>query len=185
MTSSEHIVVVGGGVIGAGIAFELAKRGVRVTLIERGRIGGEASWASAGIDLAPQPAVGQTGAGRAGPHQPGALSGARSTSWRSETGIGIDYRRPGEWVIAVDEEHAEAERRWRPGRRGMGLDVEHVPPGVRRGDGAGAAGIPGRGLVSSRRRVALGLPADPGAGRRGATARRDGARGDAGRRAAP
>ena len=43
------VVVVGGGVIGSGIAFELAKRGVKVTLIERGRIGGEASGASAGI----------------------------------------------------------------------------------------------------------------------------------------
>ena len=36
------VVIAGGGVIGSGIAFELAKRGVPVTLIERGRIGGEA-----------------------------------------------------------------------------------------------------------------------------------------------
>ena len=43
------VVIAGGGVIGSGIAFELARRGVSVTLVERGRIGGEASWASAGI----------------------------------------------------------------------------------------------------------------------------------------
>jgi len=43
------VVIAGGGVIGSGIAFELATRGVPVTLVERGRIGGEASWASAGI----------------------------------------------------------------------------------------------------------------------------------------
>jgi glycine oxidase len=42
MTSAaaESAIVVGGGVIGSGIAFELAKRGLPVTLIERGRVGG-------------------------------------------------------------------------------------------------------------------------------------------------
>jgi glycine oxidase len=45
----SSVVIVGGGIIGSGIAYELAKRGMPVTLIERGRIGGEASWASAGI----------------------------------------------------------------------------------------------------------------------------------------
>src|SRR3954467_615903 len=43
------VVIAGGGIIGAGIAYELARRGVPVTLVERGRIGGEASGASAGI----------------------------------------------------------------------------------------------------------------------------------------
>ena len=48
-TGPRSVIIVGGGVIGSGIAYELAKRGVKVTLIERGRIGGEASWASAVI----------------------------------------------------------------------------------------------------------------------------------------
>ena len=46
-------VVIGGGVIGLSIALELATRGVRVTVLDRGTPGGEASSAAAGM-LAPQ-----------------------------------------------------------------------------------------------------------------------------------
>ncbi|MBC7946005.1 MAG: glycine oxidase ThiO [Burkholderiales bacterium] len=42
-------IVVGAGVIGLATAFELARRGASVTLIERGRVGRESSWAGAGI----------------------------------------------------------------------------------------------------------------------------------------
>ncbi len=45
--------MLGGGVEGLAVARELARRGVRVTLVERGRVGAEASWAAAGM-LAPQ-----------------------------------------------------------------------------------------------------------------------------------
>lgn len=43
------VVIVGGGVIGAAIAYYLAEAGTRVTLLERGRAGGHASLASAGL----------------------------------------------------------------------------------------------------------------------------------------
>ena len=43
------IVVVGAGIIGAALAEELARHGRRVTLIDRGRVGAEASTAAAGI----------------------------------------------------------------------------------------------------------------------------------------
>jgi glycine oxidase len=43
------IAVAGGGIIGASIAWRLAQRGWRVTLFEKGSIGGEASWAAAGM----------------------------------------------------------------------------------------------------------------------------------------
>jgi glycine oxidase len=42
-------LVIGGGVIGLSIAYELAKRGRSVTLLEQGEIGRKASWAGAGI----------------------------------------------------------------------------------------------------------------------------------------
>lgn len=44
-----EIVVIGGGVIGLTLAYELAGQGARVTLLEQGQIGREASWAGAGI----------------------------------------------------------------------------------------------------------------------------------------
>jgi glycine oxidase len=48
------VAIAGGGLIGAAIAFELARAGLRVGLIERGEPGREASWAAAGI-LSPAP----------------------------------------------------------------------------------------------------------------------------------
>jgi glycine oxidase len=47
------IIVIGGGIIGCSIARELAGAGCRVTLLERERVGSEASTAAAGI-LCPQ-----------------------------------------------------------------------------------------------------------------------------------
>ena len=53
MTTAPDVVIVGGGVIGAACARQLALAGSRVRLIERGGTAGEAWRASAGI-LAPQ-----------------------------------------------------------------------------------------------------------------------------------
>ena len=44
-----NVIVLGGGIIGCALAEELARRGTRVTLLERGAIGAEASSAAAGI----------------------------------------------------------------------------------------------------------------------------------------
>ncbi|HOA72453.1 MAG TPA: glycine oxidase ThiO [Phycisphaerae bacterium] len=46
---SSDVIVIGGGVIGLAIADRLARDGARVTLLERGQCGREASWAGAGI----------------------------------------------------------------------------------------------------------------------------------------
>ncbi len=46
------VAVVGGGIIGAGVAWELARAGQRVVLLDRQQPGMEASWAAAGM-LAP------------------------------------------------------------------------------------------------------------------------------------
>jgi glycine oxidase len=125
------VVIVGGGVIGSGIALELAKQGVPVTLVERGRIGGEASWASAGvISLPSRPWVTpeRVELGRVSlEHYPGLVA-----ELEERTGLAIDYRRPGEWVVALDDEHAEAERAVASWQRGLGLDVEDVPPDIAR-----------------------------------------------------
>ncbi len=42
-------LIIGGGVIGCATAWELAQAGARVTVLERGRLGGESSWAGAGL----------------------------------------------------------------------------------------------------------------------------------------
>jgi glycine oxidase len=53
LSKGADVVVVGGGVIGLAVSRELGRRGARVVLIERGELGGESSWAAAGM-LAPQ-----------------------------------------------------------------------------------------------------------------------------------
>ena len=49
---NSDFIIIGGGVIGLATAFRLATEGARVSIVERGAIGAEASWAGAGI-LAP------------------------------------------------------------------------------------------------------------------------------------
>src|SRR5262245_9596729 len=48
MPQTSDVVVVGGGVIGLAVACYLSRENIRVTLVERGAIGQEASWAAAG-----------------------------------------------------------------------------------------------------------------------------------------
>jgi glycine oxidase len=47
------VLVIGGGIIGNAVAWRLASEGIEVTIVERGRVGQEASWAAAGM-IAPQ-----------------------------------------------------------------------------------------------------------------------------------
>jgi len=49
MTARESAIVVGGGIIGCSIAYELTKRGFAVTLLDKGGLNEEASTAAAGM----------------------------------------------------------------------------------------------------------------------------------------
>ncbi|WP_171032953.1 glycine oxidase ThiO [Fodinibius saliphilus] len=49
---TEHIAIIGGGIIGLGIGWQLVRRGAKVTIYEKGEIGKEASWVAGGM-LAP------------------------------------------------------------------------------------------------------------------------------------
>jgi glycine oxidase len=124
---ADGIVIVGGGVIGCAILFELARRGVRATLVERGMVGREASWASAGIiSLPSRPAWRQERVElgrRSLERYPDLVEELEAT-----TGIAIDYNRTGEWQIAVDAEHAAEEAARVVYQRGLGYAVEAVPP---------------------------------------------------------
>lgn len=49
MTPRSDVLVIGGGVIGLSIAYQLRRDGLSVTLLDRGEPGREASWAGAGV----------------------------------------------------------------------------------------------------------------------------------------
>ncbi len=52
---TSDIVIAGGGIIGLSVALELARHGLRVRVLERGRPMAEASWAAAGMLAAEDP----------------------------------------------------------------------------------------------------------------------------------
>ena len=54
------IVIIGGGVIGLSIAYELAGQGASVRILERGQFGQEASWAGAGMIMPADPKLATT-----------------------------------------------------------------------------------------------------------------------------
>ncbi len=91
---SSDILVLGGGIIGLAIAYELAHRGLKVGLIDRGQIGSGASGSAAGM-LAP---LGET------PQEGPLLDACRHSrdlwpSWaemlEAETSCTVDYDRSG------------------------------------------------------------------------------------------
>ena len=45
----DDVLIIGGGVIGLSLAWDLARRGIQTRVIDQGEIGREASWAGAGI----------------------------------------------------------------------------------------------------------------------------------------
>src|SRR5579862_448644 len=49
MTRNPDVLIIGGGIVGTAIAWRLAKDGHAVTLLEKGEIGREASWAAGGM----------------------------------------------------------------------------------------------------------------------------------------
>jgi D-amino-acid dehydrogenase len=62
----RHIIVVGGGVIGVCCAYFLAKRGARVTVLERDQVGKAASYGNAGSIAPGHPPINKPGRVRQG-----------------------------------------------------------------------------------------------------------------------
>jgi glycine oxidase len=102
-TIMTDLVIIGGGVIGLSLAYEVARHGQRVTLLEQGSFGREASWAGAGI-LPPARAF----HGASAEHALLALSTELHPQWHqrllSDTGIDNGYRRCGGWYLAANPE---------------------------------------------------------------------------------
>ncbi len=141
MTNTSDVLIIGGGIVGCACAYELAKRGASVTLLEYGKTGMQATNAAAGM-LAPLTER----------HAPDTMMrfGMRGlqeyprtvAALEAEAGFDVEYRQDGILNVAFDEDGVDALRRRFGWQRGMGaaldwLDAEacrefepHVSPRV-------------------------------------------------------
>src|SRR5215813_4839353 len=118
-------VVIGAGVIGCAIAWRLGQAGMRVVVVERGRVGGEASHAAAGM-LAPLAEAGRedeffnlTAASLA-------IYSDFARELKASSGVDVEYRSEGTLYLALtDQDEEELERRWR-WQRAAGLKIEQL-----------------------------------------------------------
>jgi glycine oxidase len=103
MKQTTDVVVVGGGVIGCYIAYELARAGLEVIVVEKEQIGAEASSASAGL-LVPMSAA-TRGYGRLFDLYLASLRCFPQVvpELEQETGIRVEYDRSGVLRVALDE----------------------------------------------------------------------------------
>jgi glycine oxidase len=155
---APRVAIAGAGVIGLSLAYELAGRGARVTVLERGQPGREASWAGAGILSPASPAA------REPLDRLRALSLERMARWSREllaaTGIDNGYRRSGALELASTAEEVaalrEAASRW----RAQGVTATEIPPVLLRNlepalspDIALACELPGEAQIRNPRHV--------------------------------
>ncbi|MGI8513181.1 MAG: glycine oxidase ThiO [Solirubrobacteraceae bacterium] len=150
-TQSPDLVVVGAGVIGLAAAREGARRGLRVTVLDRGEPGSGTTAVAAGM-LAP---VSEAAAGEDALLALNLASAARYPAWvaalEAESGCDAGYRACGTLLVARDSDQAEALLRELALRADLGLPVERLAPSeARRREPALAPSV----------RLALSVPED-------------------------
>ena len=126
-TRASHAVVVGGGLIGCTIARALALEGVAVTVVDRAKVGREASHDAAGM-LAPQ-----SEAEAPGPFldlclESRALYPAFAEALFAEVGSNVGYRDDGTYLIAFDDGEAARLEAMRARHEALGLASSLLSP---------------------------------------------------------
>jgi sarcosine oxidase subunit beta len=113
-----EIAIIGGGVMGSSIAYHLAKRGARVTLIERDQLAAQASGASAG-------GVRQNGRDRR--ELPLAIAAIkRWHTLEAELEADCEFRMGGQMLVTEREEDIPLIEQFIAEQRALGLELEYV-----------------------------------------------------------
>jgi glycine oxidase len=122
---SPDVIVIGAGVIGTSIAYQLAKAGVKVAVFDRGDVGGQATGASAGmVQLNPDRTT--PPASFALELESARLYPALAAELRERTGMDIGYRPGGLLHIALHEEEEPQLRAHRAWQADHGIAVAWV-----------------------------------------------------------
>lgn len=121
---NKNVIIIGGGVIGLGIGWQLAKAGLSVSIYERERVGKAASWAAAGM-LAPYSEVHT--------EEPellklGCESLALYPQWveelQTDSGMSIGYRVEGTLIVGIEQDDTDQLRHLFKAQQQLGLEVQ-------------------------------------------------------------
>src|SRR5215216_6939949 len=116
---STEVVIIGGGISGTAAAYELARAGAKVTLLEKGSLASMASgWTLAGVRQS----------GRHPAELP--LASAAVTRWEQldeELGADVEYRREGNLRLARSPEEVPVIQTIVAEQRDLGLDLRFLP----------------------------------------------------------
>jgi sarcosine oxidase, subunit beta len=119
ITGSTEVVVIGGGISGTAAAYELARAGARVTLLEQGSLASMASgWTLAGVRQS----------GRHPAELP--LATAAVARWQQlgeELGADVEYRREGNLRLARSPQEVPVIQNIVAEQRELGLDLTYLP----------------------------------------------------------
>jgi sarcosine oxidase, subunit beta len=117
--ASTEVVVIGGGISGTAAAYELARRGVRVTVVEKGDLASMASgWTLAGVRQS----------GRDPAELPLAMAAVRRwATLGAELDADVEYRREGNLRLARTPDEVPAIVRLVESQRALGLALELLP----------------------------------------------------------
>ncbi|HWP42382.1 MAG TPA: glycine oxidase ThiO [Blastocatellia bacterium] len=153
---TRDAIIVGGGIIGCSIGLRLAQAGMKVTILDRGRAGCEASRAAAGM-LSPQ-----TEAAAPGPFfdlclRSRSIYPAFAEEIRELSGIDPQYRDEGALSLALSEADQAWVEGWSAWQAEAGLAIERLPAELVRqlepsitGAAGGAVFVPGDHQVDNR-----------------------------------
>ena len=118
-SEATEVVVIGGGISGTAAAYELARAGAQVTLLEQGSLANMASgWTLAGVRQS----------GRHPAELPLATAAvARWDHLGEELGADVEYRRQGNLRLARSPEEVPVIQTIVSEQRGLGLDLTYLP----------------------------------------------------------
>ena len=126
LPAKSDVVIVGGGAIGLSIGWQLLRRGVEVTLIDKGEAGKAASWLAAGM-LAPNAEVGfeEMDFLKFG-EKSLALYPQFLDELRDDSGIDVPLDPCGTLMIALDRDDSEFLKRLHDFRKSLKLPSEWI-----------------------------------------------------------